>query len=49
VLMRTAPELRDELLTVMNAFDPWARERGGDYSVEWTPRGDADSDPAFAN
>lgn len=49
VLMRNAPELRDELLQVVNAFDPWARDRGEYYSVEWKPRGDAVSDPAFGN
>jgi hypothetical protein len=47
VLMRTAPALRDELLTVVNTFDPWARDRGEYYSLEWVPRGDAGSDPAF--
>ena len=49
VMMRTVPELRDELLYVVNAFDPWARDRGEYYSVEWVPRGDAASDPAFNN
>jgi hypothetical protein len=49
LLMRTAPELRDELLAVENVFDPWARDRGEFYSVEWVPRGDASSDPAFNN
>ena len=48
VLLRTVPELTDELLPVVNAFDPWARDRGEYYSVEWKPRGDAVSDPAFA-
>ncbi|MDX1378928.1 MAG: peroxidase family protein, partial [Anaerolineales bacterium] len=47
VLMRNAPELRDELLLVVNAFDPWARDRGEYYSLDWVPRGDAVSDPAF--
>jgi len=49
VLMRNTPELRDELLLVINAFDPWARDRGQYYSVEWQPRGDAINDPAFGN
>ena len=47
-MLRTMPELKDELLPVVNAFDPWARDRGEYYSVEWVPRGDAVSDPAFA-
>jgi GrpB-like predicted nucleotidyltransferase (UPF0157 family) len=46
-LMRNVPELRDELLHVVNAFDPWARDRGKYYSLEWVPRGDAVSDSAF--
>lgn len=48
VLLRTIPELKDELLLVKNAFDPWARERGDYYSIDWKPRLDAKSDPAFA-
>src|SRR6185295_9643554 len=28
VLLRVMPELKDELKTVVNAFDPWARDRG---------------------
>lgn len=47
VLMRTMPELTSELRTVINAFDPWARDRGQYYSIEWTPRLDAKNDPAF--
>jgi hypothetical protein len=51
VLLRTMPELKDELKDVVNAFDPWARDRKGNgnyYSVEWEPREDAkDKDPAF--
>ena len=27
-----------ELATVVNAFDPWARDRGDYYSLAWTPR-----------
>ena len=41
---RAAPELGP----VVNAFDPWARDRGDYYSLEWKPRPDARSDPAFA-
>ncbi len=47
VLMRNIPELRDELLLVENAFDPWARDRGEYYSIDWAPRAGAESDPAF--
>jgi len=48
VLLRTIPELSGELAHVVNAFDPWARDRGEYYSVEWKPRPGAEADPAFA-
>ena len=38
VLLRTMPELAPELDPVVNAFDPWARDRGEYYSLEWKPR-----------
>jgi len=41
------PELKDELSSVRNAFDPWARDRGQYYSLEWKPRAGAELDPAF--
>jgi len=47
VLLRTIPELAPELDHVVNAFDPWARDRGEYYSLKWTPRPGAESDPAF--
>ena len=47
VLMRNIPELHDELMPVVNVFDPWARDRGEYYSLAWKPREDAKSDPAF--
>jgi hypothetical protein len=47
VLLRTMPELKDELKSVVNAFDPWARDRGTYYSLDWKPRDDAKDDPAF--
>jgi len=47
VLMRNVPELRPELQHVVNAFDPWGRDRGQYYSLEWKARPDAVSDPAF--
>lgn len=48
VLMRTIPELTPELEHVVNAFDPWARDRGKYYSLAWKPRPGAESDVAFA-
>lgn len=47
VLLRTIPELAPELERVVNVFDPWARDRGEYYTLEWSPRPDAVSDPAF--
>ena len=47
VLLRTVPELAGELESVVNAFDPWARERGEYYTLGWKPRRGAESDPAF--
>src|SRR5947209_14523215 len=48
VLLRTMPELAAELKSVVNAFDPWARNRGEYYTLDWKPRAGADNDPAFA-
>ncbi len=48
VLLRTMPELADELAPVVNAFDPWARDRGEYYSLAWKPRPGAEADAAFA-
>ena len=47
VLLRNVPELRQALAPVINAFDPWARDRGTYYSLQWKPRPDARTDPAF--
>jgi hypothetical protein len=47
VMMRNIPELNGELQHVVNVFDPWGRDRGQYYSLEWIPRPDAKSDPAF--
>lgn len=47
VLMRNVPELQPELQHVVNVFDPWGRDRGQYYSLEWKARADAVSDPAF--
>jgi hypothetical protein len=48
VLLRAVPELAPELGHVANAFDPWARDRGEYYSLEWKPRKGAESDASFA-
>ncbi|OGU00827.1 MAG: oxygenase, partial [Gemmatimonadetes bacterium RBG_16_66_8] len=47
VLLRVTPELAQELSGVVNVFDPWARDRGRYYSLEWRARADAQDDPAF--
>jgi hypothetical protein len=47
VLLRTMPELATELGPVVNAFDPWARDRGTYYSLQWKPRPGAETDEAF--
>jgi hypothetical protein len=47
VLLRTMPELAPELENVVNSFDPWARDRGEYYSLDWKPRKGAEQDPAF--
>jgi len=47
VLLRNIPELQGELSNVVNSFDPWARNRGQYYSLDWTPRPGAESDVSF--
>lgn len=47
VLQRTIPELKPELKNVINVFDPWARDRGEYYSLQWKPRPGAETDEAF--
>jgi hypothetical protein len=47
VLLRNIPELAPELQSVVNAFDPWARDRGEYYTVAWKPRPGAESDDSF--
>ena len=49
ILERNIPELTPELENVVNAFDPWARDRGKYYSIAWTPRPGAESDDSFKN
>jgi len=36
-----------ELDHVVNAFDPWARDRGEYYSLDWKARKGAEPDVAF--
>jgi hypothetical protein len=48
MLMRNIPELTPELENEVNAFDPWARDRGQYYSLAWKPRPGAESDDSFA-
>jgi heme peroxidase len=48
VLLRNVPELAPELQHVVNVFDPWARDRGEYYTLEWNARPDAKTDKAFA-
>jgi len=48
ILLRAIPELKGELETVINVFDPWARDRGDYYTLEWAPRPGAEADEAFA-
>jgi hypothetical protein len=47
VLLRNIPELSSELAPVVNAFDPWARDRGSYYTLDWKARPDATSDASF--
>jgi hypothetical protein len=49
VLLRTLPELGAELESVVNVFDPWARDLGEYYSLAWKPRPGAESDESFQN
>jgi len=42
------PEFKDELKLVVNAFDPWARDRSEYHTLDWKPRAGAVSDPGFA-
>jgi hypothetical protein len=47
ILLRNIPELAPELAPVINAFDPWARDRGQYYSLCWKPRPGAEQDESF--
>ncbi len=47
MLLRTIPDLAPELGQVVNVFDPWARDRGDYYTLDWKPRPGAEADEAF--
>jgi hypothetical protein len=47
VLMRNIPALTPELKNVVNAFDPWSRNRGQYYDLAWKPRSGAETDSSF--
>lgn len=47
VLLRNVPELTSELQNVVNVFDPWARDRGQYYGLDWVAQPRAVTDPAF--
>ncbi len=47
ILLRTMPELAPELKGVINAFDPWGRDRGSYYGIGWRARAEAQQDPSF--
>ena len=49
IMLRALPELAGELDHVVNAFDPWARDRGSYYTLQWKARAGAEADPAFKN
>ncbi|MEQ1528460.1 MAG: peroxidase family protein [Methylococcales bacterium] len=47
ILLRTMPELSGQLADVMNVFDPWARDRGEFYSLQWRAKPGAAADESF--
>jgi hypothetical protein len=47
VMVRNVPELQPQLKNVVNVFDPWGRDRGQYYSLEWVARPEAATDPTF--
>ena len=48
ILLRTMPELSEQLAGVMNVFDPWARDKGEYYSLQWKPKPSAITDESFS-
>lgn len=47
IMQRTMPEISEQLVGVMNVFDPWARDKGEYYSLEWKPKASAVTDESF--
>jgi hypothetical protein len=47
LMLRTMPELSSQLTDVRNVFDPWARDRGDYYSLQWKPTSSASSDESY--
>jgi hypothetical protein len=47
LMLRTMPELSGQLIGVRNIFDPWARDLGQYYSLQWKPTPSAVSDESF--
>ena len=47
LMLRTMPELSSQLADVRNIFDPWARDRGDYYSLQWKPKPSAATDESF--
>ena len=49
LMLRTMPELAPQLASVVNVFDPWGRDRGDYYSLQWKPQPNAATDESFKN
>ena len=47
LMLRTMPELAGQLTDVRNVFDPWARDTGDYYSLQWKPKAGATADESF--
>jgi Animal haem peroxidase len=47
LMLRAMPELSSQLADVRNIFDPWSRDIGDYYSLQWKPTPSAASDESF--
>ncbi|WP_446811694.1 peroxidase family protein [Methylomonas sp. 2BW1-5-20] len=47
IMLRTMPELAGQLADVVNIFDPWARDRGEYYSLQWKAKAESVADESF--
>ena len=47
LMLRTMPELAGQLTDVRNVFDPWSRDSGEYYSLQWKPKAGAAADESF--